>query len=80
MFLSALQGVLTQVTQTTKQTLNRLGVFTVSSFHAYICARRSVTAMMIACSYRVTLLVDENLPLTQFDSPGSWCAATAKAG
>ena len=33
------QGVLTQVTQSTKQTLNRLGVFTVSSFHAYICAR-----------------------------------------
>jgi hypothetical protein len=27
------------VTQSTKQTLNRLGVFTVSSFHAYICAR-----------------------------------------
>ena len=33
------QGVLTQVTQSTKQTLNRLGVFTVSSFHAYVCAR-----------------------------------------
>ena len=40
--LLSFQGVLTQVTQTTKQTLNRLGVFTVSSFHAYICARRSV--------------------------------------
>ena len=37
LFLS--QGVLTQVTASTKQTLNRLGVFTVSSFHAYICAR-----------------------------------------
>ncbi len=33
------QGVLTQVTQTTKMTLNQLGVFTVSSVHAYICAR-----------------------------------------
>eukprot|EP00095_Tigriopus_kingsejongensis_P000341 maker-scaffold194_size270518-snap-gene-1.24 protein:Tk00341 transcript:maker-scaffold194_size270518-snap-gene-1.24-mRNA-1 annotation:"protein still isoform sif type 1" len=33
------KGVLTQVTSSTKQTLNRLGVFTVSSFHAYICAR-----------------------------------------
>ena len=27
------------MTQSTKQTLNRLGVFTVSSFHAYVCAR-----------------------------------------
>jgi hypothetical protein len=31
--------VLTQVSQSTKLFLNRLGVFTVSSFHAYICAR-----------------------------------------
>jgi hypothetical protein len=38
-FFNFFQGVLTQVTQSTKQTLNRLGVFTVSSFHAYICAR-----------------------------------------
>ena len=30
---------MTQVTSSTKVTLNRLGVFTVSSFHAYICAR-----------------------------------------
>ena len=34
-----LQGVLTQVTPATKIVLNRLGVFTVSSFHAYVCAR-----------------------------------------
>ena len=34
-----LQGVLTQVNQSTKAVLNLLGVFTVSSFHAYICAR-----------------------------------------
>ena len=34
-----LQGVLTQVSRPTKGTLNRLGVFTVSSLHAYICAR-----------------------------------------
>ncbi len=27
------------MTQSTKQTLNRLGVFTVSSFHAFVCAR-----------------------------------------
>ena len=33
------QGVLTQVSRPTKATLNRLGVFTVSSLHAYICAR-----------------------------------------
>uniref|UniRef100_A0A0K2T8C0 PH domain-containing protein n=1 Tax=Lepeophtheirus salmonis TaxID=72036 RepID=A0A0K2T8C0_LEPSM len=33
------KSVLTQVTPSTKVTLNRLGVFTVSSFHAYICAR-----------------------------------------
>lgn len=33
------KGVLCQVNQTTKAVLNLLGVFTVSSFHAYICAR-----------------------------------------
>ena len=33
------KGVLTQVTPPTKATLNQLGVFTVSSFHAFICAR-----------------------------------------
>ena len=33
------QGVLTQISRPTKNTLNRLGVFTVSSLHAYICAR-----------------------------------------
>ena len=33
------QGVLCQVNQSTKAVLNLLGVFTVSSFHAYICAR-----------------------------------------
>ena len=33
------QGVLCQVQQSTKAVLNLLGVFTVSSFHAYICAR-----------------------------------------
>ena len=33
------QGVLTQISRSTKSTLNRLGVFTVSSLHAYICAR-----------------------------------------
>ncbi|XP_042860130.1 protein still life, isoform SIF type 1-like isoform X12 [Penaeus japonicus] len=33
------KGLLTHVSRTTKTTLNRLGVFTVSSFHAYICAR-----------------------------------------
>merc|ERR1719500_699989 len=33
------KGVLTQVSRPTKGTLNRLGVFTVSSLHAYICAR-----------------------------------------
>ena len=31
--------MLTQVSRPTKSTLNRLGVFTVSSLHAYICAR-----------------------------------------
>ncbi|XP_037081042.1 protein still life, isoforms C/SIF type 2-like [Pollicipes pollicipes] len=33
------KGLLTHVSRTTKMTLNRLGVFNVSSFHAYICAR-----------------------------------------
>ena len=33
------QSLLTHVSRSTKHTLNRLGVFTVSSFHAYICAR-----------------------------------------
>jgi len=33
------KGVLTQISRSTKSTLNRLGVFTVSSLHAYICAR-----------------------------------------
>ena len=37
--LLTMQGVLTQVSRPTKGTLNRLGVFTVSSLHAYICAR-----------------------------------------
>ncbi|XP_076646703.1 guanine nucleotide exchange factor still life isoform X2 [Halictus rubicundus] len=31
--------LLTYVSRATKQTLNKLGVFTVSSFHAFICAR-----------------------------------------
>ncbi|KAJ8887518.1 hypothetical protein PR048_013734 [Dryococelus australis] len=34
-----LQSLLTHVSRATKGTLNRLGVFTVSSFHAFICAR-----------------------------------------
>jgi T-lymphoma invasion and metastasis-inducing protein 1 len=34
-----LQSLLTHVSRATKNTLNRLGVFTVSSFHAFICAR-----------------------------------------
>ena len=34
-----MQSLLTHVSRSTKNTLNRLGVFTVSSFHAYICAR-----------------------------------------
>ena len=34
-----LQNLLGHVSRNTKHTLNRLGVFTVSSFHAYICAR-----------------------------------------
>lgn len=33
------QGLLMHVSRSTKGTLSRLGVFTVSSFHAYICAR-----------------------------------------
>lgn len=38
-YFRLLKGVLTQVTPSTKLVLNRLGVFTVSSFHAYVCAR-----------------------------------------
>lgn len=34
-----LQALLTHVSRGTKSTLNKLGVFTVSSFHAFICAR-----------------------------------------
>ena len=34
-----LQSLLTHVSRATKTTLNKLGVFTVSSFHAFICAR-----------------------------------------
>lgn len=34
-----MQSLLSHVSRSTKHTLNRLGVFTVSSFHAYICAR-----------------------------------------
>ncbi|XP_014226611.1 protein still life, isoform SIF type 1 isoform X3 [Trichogramma pretiosum] len=33
------KSLLTHVSRATKQMLNKLGVFTVSSFHAYICAR-----------------------------------------
>ncbi|XP_012537849.1 protein still life, isoform SIF type 1 isoform X5 [Monomorium pharaonis] len=33
------KSLLTHVSRATKQTLNKLGVFTVSSFHAFICAR-----------------------------------------
>lgn len=33
------KNLLTHVSKTTKNTLNKLGVFTVSSFHAYVCAR-----------------------------------------
>ena len=33
------QSLLTHVSRATKHTLNKLGVFTVSSFHAFICAR-----------------------------------------
>lgn len=36
---SLFQSLLTHVSRATKSTLNRLGVFTVSSFHAFICAR-----------------------------------------
>lgn len=35
----SLQSLLTHVSRPTKNTLNKLGVFTVSSFHAFICAR-----------------------------------------
>lgn len=38
-YLKQKQSLLTHVSRSTKHTLNRLGVFTVSSFHAYICAR-----------------------------------------
>lgn len=38
-FLFVLQSLLTHVSRPTKNTLNKLGVFTVSSFHAFICAR-----------------------------------------
>lgn len=34
-----MQSLLTHVSRGTKTTLNKLGVFTVSSFHAFICAR-----------------------------------------
>ncbi|GBP14245.1 Protein still life, isoform SIF type 1 [Eumeta japonica] len=34
-----LRSLLTHVSRATKATLNKLGVFTVSSFHAFICAR-----------------------------------------
>jgi hypothetical protein len=33
------QSLLTRMSHATKNTLNKLGVFTVSSFHAFICAR-----------------------------------------
>lgn len=33
------KSLLTHVSRATKSTLNKLGVFTVSSFHAFICAR-----------------------------------------
>ena len=33
------QSLLSHISRTTKNTLNRLGVFTVSSFHAFVCAR-----------------------------------------
>lgn len=39
LFLFLLQSLLTHVSRPTKNTLNKLGVFTVSSFHAFICAR-----------------------------------------
>ncbi|KAJ6643097.1 Protein still life, isoforms C/SIF type 2 [Pseudolycoriella hygida] len=34
-----MKSLLTHVSRPTKNTLNKLGVFTVSSFHAFICAR-----------------------------------------
>jgi hypothetical protein len=37
--LNCFQSLLTHVSRATKNTLNKLGVFTVSSFHAFICAR-----------------------------------------
>lgn len=39
MIMICSQSLLTHVSRATKQTLNKLGVFTVSSFHAFICAR-----------------------------------------
>ncbi|KAG8196075.1 hypothetical protein JTE90_007815 [Oedothorax gibbosus] len=33
------KSLLTHVSKATKNTLNKLGIFTISSFHAYICAR-----------------------------------------
>nr|XP_033325968.1 protein still life, isoform SIF type 1 isoform X7 [Megalopta genalis] len=38
-FRGTKNSLLTHVSRATKQTLNKLGVFTVSSFHAFICAR-----------------------------------------
>lgn len=38
-FSLSFQSLLTHVSRPTKNTLNKLGVFTVSSFHAFICAR-----------------------------------------
>lgn len=37
--MNYLQSLLTHVSRPTKNILNKLGVFTVSSFHAFICAR-----------------------------------------
>ncbi|XP_015789584.1 protein still life, isoform SIF type 1-like isoform X2 [Tetranychus urticae] len=50
-YMSSIQGselpnpktLLAHVSKPTKSTLNRLGVFTVSSFHAYLCARSPST-------------------------------------
>ena len=39
MYFVLFQSLLTHVSRATKNTLNKLGVFTVSSFHAFICAR-----------------------------------------
>lgn len=39
MFSFIFQSLLTHVSRPTKNILNKLGVFTVSSFHAFICAR-----------------------------------------